>query len=468
MAFKRPLPEWNNPGVEPPQSKKDMGWLGREKPPAQWHNWYQHLTYEALKELQENAAHVTFGNTPPDSPDVNDLWVDTSEEPPILKRFDGTQWTEIGKGGVSSVNGKTGDVELTAEDVGAASLTDFNEHLRDKIQDGVHGLATTQNMTLYVDGTNGDDSNDGLTPQTAFKSIQKAVDSVPKIIRHSVTIQIADGTYDEEVMVSGFHAIPRRVSNGANFTITGNENDRTAVKVRTIKLWDCVNSFRVQFLEVFGAERPIDISGCSAIGVSNVVLQTPGERGITVNGGDARIENCEISNKEFAILGVNGATIHALNNTGTNNTNALAAREGSRIAINGTQPSGDENATINGAVLTGRFRLVDNYSIEIRHPSSAYKPWIVHRSNISTLSQSLIFAPRTDDGTGWDWSKQIVFTDRSKIAIGNANIGIIVGTGSPEGNVTAPTGCIYLQQNGPVYVKTSGTGNTGWRQVQTS
>jgi len=98
MAFKRPLPEWNNPGIEPPQSKKDMGWLGREKPPAQWHNWFQHLTYEALKELQENAAHVTFGNTPPVSPDVNDLWVDTSEEPPILKRFDGTQWTEIGTG----------------------------------------------------------------------------------------------------------------------------------------------------------------------------------------------------------------------------------------------------------------------------------------------------------------------------------------------------------------------------------
>lgn len=466
MAFKRPLPEWNNPGVEPPQSKKDMGWLGREKPPAQWHNWFQHLTYEALKELQENAAHVTFGETAPASPDENDLWIDTSGFPVLaLKAWDGTQWIIVGA--VNSVNGKTGDVELTAEDVGAASLTAFNEHLKDKLQDGVHGLATTQDMTLYVDGTNGDDSNDGLTPQTAFRTIQKAVDSVPKTIQHIVTIQIADGVYDEEVMVSGFHVIPRTVSNGANFFITGNENDRTAVKVRTIKLIDCVNSTSVQFLEVFGEDRPIDISGCSAIRVFNVVLQTPGQRGITVNAGDARIENCEISNKEFAILGVNGATIHAFNNTGTNNTYALAAREGSIIARNGTKPSGSDDAIINGYILTGKFKLVDNYPLEIGHPSSAYKQWIIHRSNTSNLSQSLIFAPHNDDDTGWDWSKQIVFTDRSKIEIGNNGIGIIVGTGSPEGNVTAPTGCIYLQQNGPVYVKTSGTGNTGWRQVQT-
>src|SRR5690606_26300062 len=156
MAFKRPLPEWNNPGVEPPQSKKDMGWLGREKPPAQWHNWFQHLTYEALKELQENAAHVTFGNTPPASPDVNDLWVDTSEEPPILKRFDGTQWAEIGKRGVTSVNGKTGDVELTAEDVGAASLTAFNEHLDDDAYKAHKGVTLLDADIVIGVGPGGD------------------------------------------------------------------------------------------------------------------------------------------------------------------------------------------------------------------------------------------------------------------------------------------------------------------------
>jgi len=135
MAFKRPLPEWNNPGVEPPQSKKDVGWLGREKPPAQWHNWFQHLVFKALEELQQGAAHVTFGETEPASPDENDLWVDTSEYPAlVLKAWDGTQWITVGA--VSSVNGKTGDVELTAEDVGAASLNDFASHAHRHAADG--------------------------------------------------------------------------------------------------------------------------------------------------------------------------------------------------------------------------------------------------------------------------------------------------------------------------------------------
>jgi hypothetical protein len=40
------------------------------------------------------------------------------------------------------------------------------------------------------------------------------------------------------------------------------------------------------------------------------------------------------------------------------------------------------------------------------------------------------------------------------------------GTGTPEGAVTAPVGTLFLRTDGGVsttlYVKTSGTGNTGW------
>lgn len=40
------------------------------------------------------------------------------------------------------------------------------------------------------------------------------------------------------------------------------------------------------------------------------------------------------------------------------------------------------------------------------------------------------------------------------------------GTGSPEGVVTAPVGHIFLRSDGgastTLYVKTSGTGSTGW------
>jgi hypothetical protein len=51
------LPEWNAPGVEPPQSKKDNGWGPGEKPPGDWFNWFFNKTYNALKSLFTYAQH---------------------------------------------------------------------------------------------------------------------------------------------------------------------------------------------------------------------------------------------------------------------------------------------------------------------------------------------------------------------------------------------------------------------------
>jgi hypothetical protein len=52
------------------------------------------------------------------------------------------------------------------------------------------------------------------------------------------------------------------------------------------------------------------------------------------------------------------------------------------------------------------------------------------------------------------------------LEFGATNLGISRGTGSPEGIVTALVGSLYLRTDGGVlstlYVKESGTGNTGW------
>jgi hypothetical protein len=45
-------------------------------------------------------------------------------------------------------------------------------------------------------------------------------------------------------------------------------------------------------------------------------------------------------------------------------------------------------------------------------------------------------------------------------------LGIFTGAGTPESVVAAPVGSLYLRTDGStsttLYVKTSGTGNTGW------
>ncbi|NGP45957.1 hypothetical protein G4V62_13745 [Bacillaceae bacterium SIJ1] len=71
MELNTELPEWNAQGVKPPQSKLDAGWQEGDKPPAQWHNWFFHQTYESLKEIVEKSisaeqldTHITDTTNP--------------------------------------------------------------------------------------------------------------------------------------------------------------------------------------------------------------------------------------------------------------------------------------------------------------------------------------------------------------------------------------------------------------------
>lgn len=57
MPFVKQLPHWGAPGIEPPLSLRQNGWKAGVKPPDDYFNYLQNRTYEALKELQENAVH---------------------------------------------------------------------------------------------------------------------------------------------------------------------------------------------------------------------------------------------------------------------------------------------------------------------------------------------------------------------------------------------------------------------------
>lgn len=50
ITWLKPLPRWGGETVEPPEGKKDIGWVAGDKPPAKWWNWYMKLMYEAVNE----------------------------------------------------------------------------------------------------------------------------------------------------------------------------------------------------------------------------------------------------------------------------------------------------------------------------------------------------------------------------------------------------------------------------------
>lgn len=96
-------------------------------------------------------------------------------------------------------------------------------------------------------------------------------------------------------------------------------------------------------------------------------------------------------------------------------------------------------------------------------PSGLYKVGFFHGSNVATYPLTL------SDGGNLTILNQMQAT---KFAFNSGSAVILTGSGSPEGSNTAAVGSIYLRQNGgastTLYVKESGSGNTGWKAVQTA
>lgn len=124
MPFEKKLPEWNNSGTEPPQSLKDSGWGVEQKPPADYFNWFFNRVYLALKELQETGASLhdldTLNLAITHAMTQNDIkakgYATTSEA--NAKDYTDTKFSQV-KYPVTSVNNKTGAINLVAADVGA-------------------------------------------------------------------------------------------------------------------------------------------------------------------------------------------------------------------------------------------------------------------------------------------------------------------------------------------------------------
>ncbi|MEY9097066.1 hypothetical protein, partial [Paenibacillus sp. RC84] len=56
MAFNESPPKWEAPGQEPPDNRKVTGWQPKDRPAAEFFNWFFNRVYKSIKELQAKAA----------------------------------------------------------------------------------------------------------------------------------------------------------------------------------------------------------------------------------------------------------------------------------------------------------------------------------------------------------------------------------------------------------------------------
>ena len=206
---------------------------------------------------------------------------------------------------------------------------------------------TTRDITYYVN-SNGDDSNDGLTEGTAVRTIQRAIDLIPRNIRHLVKVVVAKGRYEFAILV-GFFGEGELQFVGANGL--SEEHIIKYLVLRRNKMYIKFSGFKINNNEGFYTSCENDdrflLEQC--IFDSGSKVEQPG---IVACGSIVEITNCTINNRNQAILSRLGSHIMSTNNQGSNNTLGLNADTGGVIAKNGTQPSGSiaENVYAGGVI----------------------------------------------------------------------------------------------------------------------
>lgn len=184
--------------------------------------------------------------------------------------------------------------------------------------------AKSEPVTIYVNGTSGNDSNAGLTSGTAVRTIGKAVDIAKLTICASVTISIAAGTYAENIVLDGI------VCSQLNIVKTGTGT----VQINGGIHWTDGQKIKLQ---------SINITGTSTAGFENLEA--------------IDIGSCTINNTEGPAVYINAAnTVNIVNSTLTSGSTYMLPISLRRVGA----------AYLNGNVVTGKG-CVEAYNVGSLH-----------------------------------------------------------------------------------------------------
>lgn len=123
---------------------------------------------------------------------------------------------------------------------------------------------------------------------------------------------------------------------------------------------------------------------------------------------------------------------------------------------------------------SGNATETDNASVRMTQDGQGSRAWFEMAGDLtndlrigvaSTSSPAIVFS--TDSSAGWTGNERVRIRNDGRLAFGGSTgPQLVVGSGDPESVITAPIGSLYLRTDGgagtTLYVKQSGTGNTGW------
>ncbi|MCY9760432.1 hypothetical protein M5X06_12965 [Paenibacillus alvei] len=197
-------------------------------------------------------------------------------------------------------------------------------------------LSNTSYLVYFVDAANGDDTNDGLSKMSAFKTITKAVNMIEGVTLTRVSITLLPGVYDEDVKIENRLRCQ-------TIELKGETTSADLYQVSSITINNVTNRVGISNIEITTTTTTgISIVYCNRTSIENVLIRAnaPSQHGISSYDGNAHIINCHISNRNAAIAADTRSYFYCANCTGTGNKIGILSQFGSILCVNGTIPQG--------------------------------------------------------------------------------------------------------------------------------
>lgn len=259
---------------------------------------------------------------------------------------------------ITKEDGATEYVTWERADEPTVEGTPINKALFDSIAADI-GTGLSSNKTIYVSTAGSDVLGDGSSTNP-YATITKAINSIPKNMNgYNATINIAAGTYNEDVIITW--------SFGGMIALSGVAN--AAVQIRSLRVWQ---NAVVQIVNI-----DLSITGMSdgnAISVTNAKLMCLGRvstTGAVSNGvylnhnAYAMFSDLSVSNTTYAaVYAVNTSRFFAISIAGNGNAaNGLLAVYGAKIAYNATTLASavQSSALAGGRIYSGAQTEIPKY-----------------------------------------------------------------------------------------------------------
>lgn len=236
--------------------------------------------------------------------------------------------------------------------------TPINKALFDSIAED-QGLAAAK--TVHVSSSGSDTLGNG-TSTSPYATIAKALSTLPKNLNgFDVTLQMTTGTYNEDVVVSGFF--------GGNIILSGASGVSVTIKSLTVEngaSFHLSSNISVGVSGSAGTAGIVVQQGKLLSFAQNVFVTAAQNIGVYVaRGGFAVFGNLGVSNsKEVAVQVTGGATVYINSLLGTNNTGiAIQSGNGARVGFN-TKPITAASTFLTmygGRIYTGSQADTPNY-----------------------------------------------------------------------------------------------------------